>query len=126
MFKKNLNVFICYKINIYCSKFSPSFRHLRLQVKWRELNNIYLRFASENFRIQKRNSQDKMSRRKIQLKFPVSINKIGILIDWSDNKAIHVNNLIIRCALTSVVCFHRNYRSQIRFSKCCITLFLNN
>jgi hypothetical protein len=34
-------------------------------------------------------------------------------------KAIHVNNLIIRCALTSVVCFHRNYRSQIRFSKCC-------
>ena len=36
-------------INIYCSKFSPSFRHLRLQVKWRELNNIYLRFASENF-----------------------------------------------------------------------------
>ena len=36
-------------IHIYCSKFSPSFRHLRLQVKWRELNNIYLRFASENF-----------------------------------------------------------------------------
>ena len=36
-------------INIYCSKFIPLFRHLRLQVKWRELNNIYLRFASENF-----------------------------------------------------------------------------
>ena len=36
-------------INIYCSKFSPSFQHLRLQVKWRELNNKYLRFASENF-----------------------------------------------------------------------------
>jgi hypothetical protein len=36
-------------ITIYFSKFSPSFRHLRLQVKWRELYNIYLRFASENF-----------------------------------------------------------------------------
>jgi hypothetical protein len=36
-------------INIYCSKFSPSFQHLRLQVKCRELNNKYLRFASENF-----------------------------------------------------------------------------
>jgi hypothetical protein len=46
----------------------------------------------------------------------VSINKIGILIDWSDNKAIHVKFLIIRCVLTSVVCFHRNYRSKIRFS----------
>jgi hypothetical protein len=32
----------------------------------------------------------------------------GILIDWSDNKAIHVKMLIIRCVLTYVVCFHRN------------------
>jgi hypothetical protein len=64
-------------INIYCSKFSPSFRHLRLQVKWRELNNIYLRFASENFRMQNRNSQDKMSRTKIQLKFCILTKHIG-------------------------------------------------
>ena len=56
----------------------------------------------------------------------VSINKIGILIDWSDNKAMHVKVLIIRCVLTSV-CFHRNYRSKIRFTVFySIHFFLNN
>jgi hypothetical protein len=57
----------------------------------------------------------------------VSINKIGILIDWSDNKAIHVKILIIRCVLTSV-CFHRNYIYQKSDFQSVLfhTFFINN